>query len=340
MECGPEIRTERLLLRRWRPEDLGPFAAINADPRVVEFLPGPLAGRDSDALAARIEKHFVEHGFGFWAVEVTGGPSFIGLVGIANASFEASFTPAVEVGWRLASDQWGHGYASEAASAALRYGFECQGLGEIVAFTAAGNLRSRAVMERLRMTHDESDDFDHPWLAEGHPLRRHVLYRAAAPGSQKPGPSGLRFRDMAAGEELAVFGLVLRSFDRFVRRDFSEAGVAEFIRTVRSVVMEHAEGHRITVAERDGRIVGMVDMRDSSHISLFFVEPGEGGRGIGRALLDTALTAGAGSDGASPAVTVNSSPWAVSVYGRLGFVATGPEIERNGIRAVPMARRL
>lgn len=334
---GPEIRTERLLLRRWRPEDLAPFAAINADPLVVEFLPGPLAGRDSDALAARIEKHFVEHGFGFWAVEVLGGPAFIGLVGIANVSFEAPFTPAIEVGWRLASDQWGHGYASEAASAALGFGFDRLGIDEIVAFTAERNLRSRAVMERIGMARDAADDFDHPWLAEGHPLRRHVLYRASAPTAGARAGGGIRCREMAPGDEPAVLGLVMRSFDEFVRPDFTEEGVAEFIRAATSIVMDRAEGHRVTVAERDGRIVGMVSVRDGSHVSLFFVEPGEGGRGIGRVLLGSAIGAASEHGGPLAAVTVNSSPWAVPVYERLGFAATGPEVESDGIRCVPMA---
>ena len=179
MDSGPEIRTERLLLRRWRPEDREPFALMNADPLVVSFLPGPLAGRDSDALAARIENHFDEHGFGFWAVEVLGGPSFIGLLGIANVSFEAPFTPAVEIGWRLSPSHWGRGYATEGAQAAMRFGFDGLGLEEIVAFTAAANTRSRAVMERIGMTHVPADDFDHPWLSEGHTLRPHVLYRKA-----------------------------------------------------------------------------------------------------------------------------------------------------------------
>lgn len=173
----PELRTERLLLRPWRVEDREAFAVMNADPEVMEFLPLALSRAESDALADRIEKHFAQHGFSLWALEVAGGPSFIGFAGLLAVGFEAPFTPAVEVGWRLAREHWGMGYATEAARAAIRYGFERGGLDEIVAFTFEGNLRSRRVMERIDMTRDPADDFEHPLLPSGHPLRRHVLFR-------------------------------------------------------------------------------------------------------------------------------------------------------------------
>lgn len=172
-----ELRTERLVLRAWRDADRAPFAALNADPRVVEHLSAPLARADSDALAARIVAHFAQHGFGPWAVEVPGVTPFAGFVGLAVPPFTARFTPCVEVLWRLAAEHWGRGYASEGARAALDFGFERLGLAEIVAFTVPGNTRSRRVMEKLGMTHDPADDFDHPSLPDGHPLRRHVLYR-------------------------------------------------------------------------------------------------------------------------------------------------------------------
>jgi len=178
------IRTERLVLRRWRAEDLRPFAELNADPAVMEFLPGLLSRDESDEMVGRIERHFDDHGFGFWAVETVEGNEFVGLVGLAVVGFEAPFTPAVEVGWRLARGVWGRGYATEAAGAALDHGFESLGLDEIVSFTVPSNSRSRAVMERLGMTHDARDDFDHPKLPEGHPLKRHVLYRAHASRSR------------------------------------------------------------------------------------------------------------------------------------------------------------
>jgi RimJ/RimL family protein N-acetyltransferase len=176
-----DITTTRLLLRHWRPEDRAAFAAINADPIAMEFLPQPLAGRDSGALADRIERHFDEHGFGFWAVEAPGTAAFIGMVGLAWVSFPAPFAPAVEIGWRVSPKFWGRGYATEAASAALAYGFDTLRLDEIVAFTTVTNVRSRAVMERIGMTRDTSQDFEHPMLPPEHPLRPHVLYRIKKP---------------------------------------------------------------------------------------------------------------------------------------------------------------
>jgi len=177
MEGRGLIDTERLVLRRWRAEDRAPFAALNADPRVMELLPQRLDREQSDALVDRIEEHFDAHGYGLWCVDVRAGASCIGFVGLATAPFEAPFTPAVEVGWRLAHSAWGHGYASEAARAALAFGFDRADLDEIVSFTASHNARSRAVMERIGLVRDPDDDFDHPRLPEGHPLRRHVLYR-------------------------------------------------------------------------------------------------------------------------------------------------------------------
>ena len=176
-----ELRTERLLLRRWRPGDREPFARMNADPVVMQHFVGTLSREDSDAFAGRIEKQFEERGFGLWAVEVPGVAPFVGFVGLSVPSFEAHFMPAVEVGWRLDRPYWGRGYATEAARASLADGFERVGLTEIVSFTTPINLPSIAVMERLGMTRDPNDDFDHPGVPKGHPIRRHVLYRIAAP---------------------------------------------------------------------------------------------------------------------------------------------------------------
>jgi ribosomal-protein-alanine N-acetyltransferase len=179
--AGPELRTERLLLRRWRDSDRAAFAALNADPRVMEHMPRLLARAESDALAERIQAHFAEHGFGLWAVEVPEVAAFAGFVGLSVPAFEAHFTPCVEIGWRLAAEHQGRGYAGEAARAALAFGFDRLGLREIVAFTVPANTRSWRLMEKLGMRRDPADDFDHPLLPEGHPLRRHVLYRLAAP---------------------------------------------------------------------------------------------------------------------------------------------------------------
>lgn len=177
MNLPHELRTERLLLRWWRAEDREPFALLNADPRVAEFLPGTLTRAESDARAERIEAHFAEHGFGLWAVEVPGTAPFAGFVGLSVTTFAAAFTPCVEIAWRLDAHHWGCGYATEGARAALAFGFEHLGLAEMVSFTVPANVRSRRVMERIGMRHDPEGDFDHPLLAEGHPLRRHVLYR-------------------------------------------------------------------------------------------------------------------------------------------------------------------
>jgi RimJ/RimL family protein N-acetyltransferase len=171
------LSTQRLRLRLWRDDDLPLFAALNASPEVMEFFPKTLDRAESDAVADRIQGHFARHGFGYWAVEVPGVADFIGFVGLAVPTFEAHFTPCVEIGWRLAQKHWGQGYATEAARASLNFGFENLGLSEIVSFTATANARSRAVMERIGMTHSPADDFDHPMLPENHPLRRHVLYR-------------------------------------------------------------------------------------------------------------------------------------------------------------------
>jgi RimJ/RimL family protein N-acetyltransferase len=143
----------------------------------MEFFPGILEHTESDAQAARIRGHFDRHGYGAWAVEVPGVAEFIGYVGLGIPRFEAHFTPYVEIGWRLAFEHWGRGYATDAARAAVDFGFEKLRLGQIVSFTVPANLRSRRVMERLGMTHSPAEDFDHPRVPEGHPLRRHVLYR-------------------------------------------------------------------------------------------------------------------------------------------------------------------
>jgi ribosomal-protein-alanine N-acetyltransferase len=169
--------TPRLRLRPWRESDLEPFAAMNADPRVMEHFPAPQPREESDAAARRIAAAIEARGWGLWALEVIGGEPFVGFTGLAVPTFEARFTPCTEVGWRLARSAWGHGYATEAARAALAFGFGELGLAEIVSFTAVSNRRSRAVMERLGMRPD--GEFDHPRIAEASPVRRHVLYRIA-----------------------------------------------------------------------------------------------------------------------------------------------------------------
>jgi RimJ/RimL family protein N-acetyltransferase len=180
------LKTKRLILREWTAADREPFARINADPRVMEFLTGALSREESDRLLTdRIEPQFREHGWGLCATELCeelrgrprDGGAFVGFIGLAVPAFEAAFTPCVEIGWRLAAEHWGRGLATEGAQEIVRYAFEELKLPALVSFTAVGNQRSRRVMERLGMTRDPVEDFDHPQLAVGHALRRQVLYR-------------------------------------------------------------------------------------------------------------------------------------------------------------------
>lgn len=177
---GPRLGTARLRLRRWTSGDRAPFAAINGDPEVAATLGAPLTRERSDALIDRIEHDFDRDGFGLWVVDPVDAPGCVGFVGLSIPRFEAAFTPCVEIGWRLARRVWGRGYATEAAFEVLRFGFEDAGLTEVVSFTARSNVRSQAVMHRLGMVHDPAEDFDHPSLEPGHPLRRHVLHRLSA----------------------------------------------------------------------------------------------------------------------------------------------------------------
>lgn len=176
-ELGTPPPGPRVLLRRWRAADREALAAINGDALAMQHFPGVMSRSDSDALADRLQAHFDQFGFGPWALEIPGVVEFAGFVGLLNVAFEAHFTPAVEIGWRLAPAQWGRGYASEAARLAMRFGFEALDLHEIVSFTVPANTRSIAVMQKLGMQHDPREDFAHPRLPAGHPLRRHRLYR-------------------------------------------------------------------------------------------------------------------------------------------------------------------
>jgi RimJ/RimL family protein N-acetyltransferase len=175
-----ELHTKRLKLRQWREQDLEPWAQLNADPEVMRYFPSTMTRAASDDLAERCFSQIEQQGWGLWAVEVIGGPAFIGWIGLAAPNFEAHFTPAIEVGWRLSRSAWGNGYAPEGARAAVTFGFGQLGLGEIVSFTTEQNTPSRRVMEKIGMTRNPADDFDHPNLA-GHRICRHVLYRLPAP---------------------------------------------------------------------------------------------------------------------------------------------------------------
>ncbi len=171
-----EIETGRLRLRQWCAADREPFAALNADPRVMEFFPAPLSRAESDSMADRCEGLITERGWGLWAVETRSGREFIGLVGLHAVAPELPISPGIEISWRLAAEHWGKGYATEAARGALRAGFVQLDFHDIVAFTAVGNNRSRAVMERIEMR-NTGERFEHPNVPVGSVLRTHCLYR-------------------------------------------------------------------------------------------------------------------------------------------------------------------
>lgn len=177
MPDAPTLTTKRLVLRPWTADDFAPFAAMNSDARVMEHFPKRLDRAESDSMAARIDSQLRERGFGLWAAEVSGTSGFVGFVGLSVPRFKSHFTPCIEIGWRLAYEHWGRGYATEGAKAAVEFAFRQLRLDELVSFTVPANQRSRQVMERIGMMRSEIDDFDHPDLPDFHPLRRHVLYR-------------------------------------------------------------------------------------------------------------------------------------------------------------------
>jgi ribosomal-protein-alanine N-acetyltransferase len=183
------LTTERLIMRSWEQADRAPFAALNADPLVMEHFPGPTSREQSDAFLDGVDRHLTEHGWGLWATERRDTGEFIGFVGIKAVPDDLPVAPGVEVGWRLASAHWGHGFATEGAGAALAFGFTELGLDEIVSFTAEANMRSRRVMEKLGMQRDAARDFDHPRFPDW-PGRRHVVYRLAAPAVRGDAPGG------------------------------------------------------------------------------------------------------------------------------------------------------
>jgi len=173
----PTLTTQRLVLRPWRPSDRDGLWRMQSDPRTMEFLLPVPDRAASDAVADRAEAHFARHGFGLWVVEVPGVTDFAGYTGLVHVPFDEHFTPAVELGWRFHPDHWGHGYASEAARAAVAHGFGPLGLDELVALTVPANRRSQGVMRRLGMSRVASGDFEHPAVPEGHRLRPHILHR-------------------------------------------------------------------------------------------------------------------------------------------------------------------
>ncbi len=177
MTSGPTLRTARLVLRPWREADREPFAAMNADPEVRRYFPSVLSRAQSDVNADFLSSRFEHTEYGPWAVEIPGVTPFAGFVGMWNVSFDDPPRGRVEIGWRLARAYWGKGYASEAARAALAFGFERCNLEEIIAFVVPANAASRAVMDRIGLVDQPAESFDHPRVPEGHPYRWHLLYR-------------------------------------------------------------------------------------------------------------------------------------------------------------------
>jgi RimJ/RimL family protein N-acetyltransferase len=177
MKTTTALNTDRLILRPWQAQNREPFAVINRDPAVMQFMPGPLSAEESNAFVDRIETHFNQHGFGLWAAQLRNPDIFIGYIGLAVPRFRAPFMPAVEIGWRLASEFWRRGLATEGARAVVDHAFSILEIPALVSFTVPGNLPSRRVMEKIGMTHDPNEDFDHQLLPAGHPLCRHTLYR-------------------------------------------------------------------------------------------------------------------------------------------------------------------
>ena len=195
MSTAPELHTPRLILRRWRDGDRVPFAKLNRDAQVMEHMPARLTRAQSDEMIELIEARFDQHGYGLWAVEVRATGALAGFTGLQDVPFQAPFTPAIEVGWRLARTVWGRGYATEAARAALAYGFGALRLPEVVAMIVPANRRSRAVAQRLDMTQDPAGAFEHPRFAPGHRLRRHLLYRLSATQAAEASALGGSRRD-------------------------------------------------------------------------------------------------------------------------------------------------
>lgn len=179
-ELPKSITTDRLLLRRWLPEDSAAFANMNADRQVMEFFPDVLTQESSDAMVGRIQQQFDEHGFGLWAVEVPGMVKFAGFIGLMVPRFDAHFTPCIEIGWRLSVETWGRGYATEGANAVLDFAFDRLNPREVVSMTTVKNQRSRRVMQKIGMTHDPADNFMHPLVSAESHIAPHVLYRLSA----------------------------------------------------------------------------------------------------------------------------------------------------------------
>ena len=326
----PELRTKRLVLRAWRERDLEPFAALNGDPRVMEHLPAVLSRAESDAAAALTRAHFDQHGFGYWAVEVVGGASFIGFAGLARPRFEAPFTPCVEIGWRLAAEHWGRGYATEAARAALRFAFDDLALDEVLAWTVPTNQRSRRVMDKLGMRQDPAGDFDHPRLPEGHPLRRHVIYRIGR-AAFAPGAHVARIAEVTDPARMDVVRDLFREYQRSIGVDLCFQGFAEELATLPGAYAP-PRGRLLLAVNGDqsgDHPVGCVALRpldgDAAEMKRLYVRPSGRGQGLGRRLATEIIEAARALGYRHVRLdTLASMTGAIALYRALGFVEISP----------------
>lgn len=322
-----ELRTARLLLRGWRDEDLPAFAALNADPRVMEHMPSVLSRQDSDALAGRIRVRLGEEGLGLWAVEVPGRASFIGFAGLARPTFDAPFLPAVEVGWRLSQEHWGQGFATEAAQAAVAHGFGTLGLAEILSFTVPGNLRSRRVMEKLGMRHDPAADFDHPRVPPDSPLRRHVLYRLERAAWRQRRLASIRLVDGTLPEHIEVVRALFRAYEQDLGVDLCFQGFADELATLPGAYAPPRG--RILLALAGEEPVGCVALRplsaDVAEMKRLFLRPSVRALGLGRRLALAILEAARALGYRSMKLdTLPSMTPAIALYRSLGFEEVPP----------------
>lgn len=311
------LTTPRLLLRGWSEADAEPFAAMNADPRVMEYFPNPLSFDESEALRRRCMAELEAEGFGPYAVERRSDGAFLGFVGLHRVKFEADFTPAVEIGWRLRADAWGHGYACEAARAVLDDAFGRLGLARVVAFAAVGNLRSQRVMERIGMRRTE--EFDHPALAADHPLSRHALYAADRP---------LRFELKAFGEldvaELHALTM-LRERVFFLEQHITQPD-ADAV-DLRSLFLWHTEADEAVGVLR---VIPPGTVGPEASIGRVAVDARWRRRGICRAMVRRALDE-IGRRWPGVAVRISAQSYLTAFYEEMGFEACSDEYLEAGL---------